>query len=259
MSARLEAALDRFLPRRGVPPRLRAAMAYTLFNAGKRLRPMLVLEVCKALGGELRNALPAACAVEYIHTYSLIHDDLPAMDDDAVRRGKPSNHVKFGEATAILAGDALQCAAFEAIARTPDRSLAGPLSAALAEGAGAAGMCGGQELDLAPKASLSEIHRKKTAALIEASCALGAIAAKSARLPALRAYGRGLGLAFQAVDDILDRTEKGRKNFAVLHGVDAARRYAARQTASAKRAVAFLGRRGDVLRGLADLVLNRTH
>ena len=258
MSARLEAALDRFLPRRGVPPRLRAAMAWTLFNAGKRLRPMLVLEVCKALKGDLRNAMPAACAVEYIHTYSLIHDDLPAMDDDAVRRGKPSSHVKFGEATAILAGDALQCAAFEAIARTPDRSLAGPLAAALAEGSGAAGMCGGQELDLAPKAKLAEIHLKKTAALIEASCALGAIAAKSARVPALKAYGRALGLAFQAVDDILDRTEKGRKNYAVLHGVDAARRFATRQVAAAKRSISFLGARGSVLGEIAEVMLNRT-
>jgi geranylgeranyl diphosphate synthase type II len=234
-------------------------MAWTLFNAGKRLRPMLVLEVCRALGGELRNAMPAACAVEYVHTYSLIHDDLPAMDDDDVRRGKPSCHVKFGEATAILAGDALQCAAFGALARTPDRSLAAPLADALAEGAGAAGMCGGQELDLAPKARLEEIHLKKTAALIAASTTMGAIAAKSARVPALTAYGRGLGLAFQAVDDILDRTEKGRKNYAVLHGVDAARRFAVRQVASAKRAIGFLGGRGDRLRRLADFVVNRTH
>jgi geranylgeranyl pyrophosphate synthase len=258
VTARLEAALERFLPRRGVPARLRAAMGWTLFNAGKRLRPLLVLEVCKALRGKESNALPAACAVEYIHTYSLIHDDLPAMDDDAVRRGKPSNHVKFGEATAILAGDALQCAAFEAIARTPDRSLAGPLALALAEGAGAAGMCGGQEIDLQPRADLAEIHLKKTAALIEAACAMGAIAAKSARVPAFRAYGRGLGLAFQAVDDILDKTEKGRKNFAVLHGVEAARRFAERQTAAAKRAIGFLGPRGDVLRRIADVVLTRS-
>jgi geranylgeranyl diphosphate synthase type II len=234
-------------------------MAYTLFNAGKRLRPLLTLEVCRALGGRQSDALPAACAVEYIHTYSLIHDDLPAMDDDAVRRGKPSSHVKFGEATAILAGDALQCAAFAAIARTPDRSLAAPLAAALAEGAGAAGMCGGQELDLAPKAKLAEIHLKKTAALIEAATGMGAIAAKSARVSALKAYGRALGLAFQAVDDILDATEKGRKNYAVLHGVDSARRFAARQVAAAKRAIGFLGPRGDRLRSIADFVLTRKH
>src|SRR5688572_12409425 len=157
-------------------------MEYTLFSAGKRLRPQLVLDVCESLGGDLRNAVPAACAVEYIHTYSLIHDDLPAMDDDDVRRGKPSNHVKFDEATAILAGDALQAAAFEAISRVPDAALAGPLALSLARGAGAAGMVGGQVLDLAPKASLREIHLKKTAALFETSTEMGAIAAKSGRV-----------------------------------------------------------------------------
>jgi geranylgeranyl pyrophosphate synthase len=259
VKADLEAALDRFLPRRGVPSRLREAMAYTLFNAGKRIRPQLVLDVCDALGGDLRLALPAACAVEYIHTYSLIHDDLPAMDDDDVRRGKPSSHVKFDEATAILAGDALLTAAFEAIANVRDASLAGPLAASLARGAGAAGMVGGQILDLAPKASLREIHLKKTAALFETSAELGAIAAKSRRARDLARYGRNLGLAFQAVDDILDRDEKGRKNFAILHGVESARRFAARAIASAKSAVKFLGARGLRLNAHADYVLARTH
>jgi geranylgeranyl diphosphate synthase type II len=259
VSPDLEAALKRFLPSRGVPPRLRAAMAYTLFNAGKRLRPMLVLEVCRALGGELRNALPAACAVEYIHTYSLIHDDLPAMDDDDVRRGKPSSHVKFGQATAILAGDALQAAAFGALARTPDRALVGPLVAALHEGCGAAGMCGGQEIDLAPRAKLSEIHLKKTAALIGAATRMGALAARSPRAGALHRYGIALGLAFQAVDDILDRAEKGRRNYAVLHGVEAARRFAAGQVALARRCVGFLGARGDRLREIAEFVVTRKH
>lgn len=259
MKVDLESALDRFLPRRGVPPRLRAAMTYTLFNAGKRLRPQLVLDVCECLGGDLRNALPAACAVEYIHTYSLIHDDLPAMDDDDVRRGKPSSHVKFDEATAILAGDALQAAAFEAISNVPDRSLAAPLAASLARGSGAAGMVGGQVLDLAPKASLNEIHLKKTAALFETSTEMGAIAAKSGRVRDLARYGRQLGLAFQAVDDILDRDEKGRKNYAVLHGVEAARRFAARAVGAAKSSVKFLGARGLKLSQIADFVLARTH
>ncbi|HEX7900629.1 MAG TPA: polyprenyl synthetase family protein [Planctomycetota bacterium] len=259
MKVDLESALDRYLPRRGVPRLLRSAMEYTLFSAGKRLRPQLVLDVCESLGGDLRNAVPAACAVEYIHTYSLIHDDLPAMDDDDVRRGKPSSHVKFDEATAILAGDALQAAAFEAIAKVPDASLAGPLAASLARGAGAAGMVGGQVLDLAPKASLREIHLKKTAALFETSTEMGAIAAKSNRVRNLAHYGRQLGLAFQAVDDILDRDEKGRKNYAVLHGVEAARRFAAKAVGAAKGAIKFLGARGIRLSRIADFVLARTH
>jgi geranylgeranyl diphosphate synthase, type II len=259
VKADLDAALRRFLPRRGVPPRLLAAMEYTLFNAGKRIRPALVLDVCEALRGDVRNALPAACAVEYIHTYSLIHDDLPAMDDDDVRRGKPSSHKKFDEATAILAGDGLLTAAFEALARVPDRSLAGPLALSLARGAGAAGMVGGQVLDLAPKARLEEIHLKKTAALFEASTEMGAIAAGSPKTRDLARYGRHLGLAFQAVDDILDRTEKGRKNYAILHGVEAAQRFAARAVGAAKRAIGFLGARGERLSRIADFVLARTH
>ncbi|MBI3856707.1 MAG: polyprenyl synthetase family protein, partial [Planctomycetes bacterium] len=173
MSRALEASLDRLLPRRGVPARLQAAMRYTLFNAGKRIRPALVLQVCRDLGGDIRNALPSACAIEYIHTYSLIHDDLPAMDDDDFRRGKPSSHKKFDEATAILAGDALLTAAFEAIARTPEKSLVAPMTLALAGAAGAAGMVGGQQIDLAPRADVHEIHTKKTAALFQASTHLG--------------------------------------------------------------------------------------
>ena len=259
MSAALEAALERFLPRRGVPPRLRAAMRYTLFNAGKRLRPTLVLETCSALGGESRQAMPAACALEYIHTYSLIHDDLPAMDDDDVRRGKPSSHRRFGEATAILAGDALQAAAFEAVARTPDPRLAPALALALADAAGAAGMVGGQQLDLSPRARLEEIHLKKTAALFSCAARMGAVAARSPRVGDLARFGRHLGLAFQVVDDILDHTERGRRNYAVMHGMDKARRFAARQVARAREAVAFLGARGEPLSRIAEFILAREH
>jgi geranylgeranyl diphosphate synthase type II len=234
-------------------------MRYTLFNAGKRLRPTLVLETCKALRGDLRQAMPAACALEYIHTYSLIHDDLPAMDDDDVRRGKPSSHRKFGEATAILAGDALQAAAFEAIARTPDRSIIPALVAALSEASGAAGMVGGQELDLAPRAPLGEIHLKKTAALFSCAARMGAIAAGSDRVEDLARFGRHLGLAFQAVDDILDRQERGRRNYAAMHGIEKARRFAAGQVARARAALDFLGRRGERLLQIADFVLAREH
>jgi geranylgeranyl diphosphate synthase type II len=257
LSNDLEKALARHLPRLGVPARLDAALRYTLFNAGKRLRPMLVLESCRALRGDLRLALPAACAIEFIHTYSLIHDDLPAMDDDKLRRGKPSCHVKFGEATAILAGDALQAAAFEALARTPDPKLVAPMVLALCEAAGAAGMVGGQELDLGKRGSIEAIHEKKTAALISASCRLGALAARSRRVEDLARYGRHLGLAFQMTDDILDVGEKGRRNYATLNGIERARRRAARHVADAKKAVRFLKDRGDRLRSIADFVLTR--
>ena len=255
----LEKALDRFLPKRGVPARLQAAMRYTLFNAGKRLRPMLVLEACKALGGELRMALPSACAVEYIHTYSLIHDDLPAMDDDDIRRGKPSSHKKFDEATAILAGDALQAAAFEAIARTPDPRRVPDMILSLADGAGAVGMVGGQQIDLEPRGDVREIHMKKTAALFACSTRLGALAAGKGHVDDLTRYGLHLGLAFQVVDDILDASEKGRRNYARIYGIEEARRQAAREVAAAKTAIRFLGRPGETLRQIADFVLSRNH
>ena len=228
-------------------------MRYTLFNAGKRLRPMLVLEACGALGGDLKQAYPSACAVEYIHTYSLIHDDLPAMDDDDLRRGKPSSHRKFDEATAILAGDALQAAAFEAIARTPDPKLVAPMILALAEGAGAVGMVGGQQIDLAPKAAVKEIHAMKTAALFAASTRLGALAARKGHVDDLTRYGLHLGLAFQVVDDILDASERGRRNYARIFGMAQARRQAAREVAAAKAAIRFLGRRGETLAQIADI------
>jgi geranylgeranyl diphosphate synthase type II len=232
-------------------------MRYTLLSAGKRIRPTLVLEVCRALGGDLRNALPAACAIEYVHTYSLIHDDLPAMDDDDFRRGKPSNHKRFGDATAILAGDALQTAAFEALARTPDRTLIAPMVEALARASGAAGMVGGQELDLAPRADLEEIHAKKTAALFRAAAHLGALAARSPRSRDLARFGLHLGLAFQAVDDILDASERGRRNYARVYGTEEARRRAAREVASAKAAIRFLGERGTRLNQIADFIVSR--
>ncbi|HZE96505.1 MAG TPA: polyprenyl synthetase family protein [Planctomycetota bacterium] len=255
----LEKALDRHLPSRGVPARLQSAMRYTLFNAGKRIRPALTLLVCQDLGGDLRQALPSACAVEYIHTYSLIHDDLPAMDDDDFRRGKPSSHKKFDEATAILAGDALLTAAFEAIARTPDQTLIGPMTLALAEGAGAAGMVGGQQIDLAPRADVHEIHAKKTAALFQASCHLGALAARSSKAGNLARYGLKLGLAFQAVDDILDASEEGRRNVARIYGLKKAQALAAQEVAAAKAAVRFMGVKGERLRQIADFVLSRKH
>jgi geranylgeranyl diphosphate synthase type II len=259
LSRALESALDRLLPKRGVPARLQQALRYTLFNAGKRIRPALTLQVCRDLGGDIRQALPSACAVEFIHTYSLIHDDLPAMDDDDVRRGKPSSHKKFDEATAILAGDALLTAAFEAIGRTPDKSLIGPMVLSLAEGAGAAGMVGGQQIDLSPRANVHEIHAKKTAALFQASTHLGALAARSPKAANLAGYGLHLGLAFQAVDDILDASEEGRRNVARIYGLQKARRLAEKEVAAAKAAIRFMGVKGARLREIADFTLARKH
>ncbi|MDP6959232.1 MAG: polyprenyl synthetase family protein, partial [Planctomycetota bacterium] len=193
----------------GIPSRLSRSMRYSLFSKGKCLRPILAITVSDAMGGKRRNILPAACALEMIHTYSLIHDDLPSMDDDDMRRGKPSNHRAFDEETAILAGDALQTAAFEILLeRTPDRKLAGELALVLSKAAGAQGMVGGQILDLQKNARVEEIHEKKTGALLCAATKMGAVAAgaPATQIIALEKYGRSIGLAFQIVDDILDRS-----------------------------------------------------
>jgi len=251
-------------------------MRYSLLDGGKRLRPLIVLSVCDALGGRTTEAMPAACAVEMIHTYSLIHDDLPAMDDDDFRRGKRSNHRAFDEATAILAGDALQAAAFELIAkRTRDAAVAARLTFELASAAGAAGMCGGQQLDLAPKADVEEIHRRKTGALLTASARMGAIAAGAAprTLTRITRYGRSLGLAFQIVDDILDvlgsardlgktpgkDARQGKRTYPARYGLEESRRRADSCVMDALRAVGFLGKRGAILKDLARWVSSRTH
>jgi geranylgeranyl diphosphate synthase type II len=218
----------------GCPPSLAEAIAYSLLAPGKRLRPLLVLLGCDAGGGREEQALPAAAAVEMIHTYSLIHDDLPAMDDDDLRRGLPTCHKKFGEALAILAGDALLTLAFQVLAEGYRPATAAAACAALAHRAGAAGMVGGQVLDLAAETSadlsfcagsvretmnrhssvvaLEEIHALKTGALFRACLRLGALAAQGERpggpspelTEALDGYGRCFGLAFQITDDLLD-------------------------------------------------------
>jgi geranylgeranyl diphosphate synthase type II len=248
-------------------------MRYSLFSRCKRLRPQLAIEVCRAFGGRLRDVLPAACALEMIHTYSLIHDDLPAMDDDDFRRGKPSNHKAFDEATAILAGDALQAAAFETIAKRSPPKVAAALVRELASAAGAAGMVGGQQLDLALRADVREIHLRKTAALITAAARMGAIAAGARDLRAITRYGRSLGLAFQIVDDILDLSgtarelgktpgkdaRQGKKTYPAVYGLDSSRRRAESLVRDAVNAVGFLRERGKRLRDLAHRVLSRTH
>jgi len=274
-AALAEAALDARLPGEAVEPaRLHRAMRYAVFAGGKRLRPALVLLACRACGGRDETAAPALAAVELLHTYTLVHDDLPAMDDDDLRRGRPTCHKAFDEATAILAGDALQAAAFAATAE-----LGAEAVAVLALAAGSLGVVGGQQDDLDAEgkpldaALLERIHRRKTAALIRASCELGAIAgaATPEQRQALAAYGEALGLAFQIADDVLDVTAtaaalgktpgkdaaQGKLTYVAVHGLDAARVEGARQARLAEEALAPLHGRGADLAALARFVIER--
>ena len=214
--AAVEQALDNWV-RADAPADLGLAMRYAVLGGGKRLRPLLALATSEAVGGAPEAAMRAACAVELIHAYSLVHDDMPCMDNDVLRRGKPTVHVQFGEAQALLAGDALQALAFELL--VPEDGSVAPAMAArlcrqLACAAGAAGMAGGQAIDLASvgealdRAGLETMHRCKTGALLQASVMMGAATgpASAQALAALTTYGDALGLAFQVVDDILDVT-----------------------------------------------------
>lgn len=212
--ALVDGALDRWLPPAGV--RLHDAMRYAVFAGGKRLRPAIARAACRAVGGTDEQVLPVACALEMLHTYSLIHDDLPAIDDDDLRRGKPTCHRKFDEATAILAGDALQTHAFLILAeKTPRREAVPTLVLDLARAAGTDGMVGGEIADIEAEgqtpdlAVVESIHARKTGALLRASAVMGGGAGggSAAQLRALSAYGQALGVAFQIVDDILDETE----------------------------------------------------
>lgn len=282
--SRVDAALDRLLPAEDRPPApLHRAMRYSMFAGGKRLRPILVLTAGRACGADPDALLPAACAVELIHTYSLIHDDLPAFDDDSMRRGKPTNHRVFGEAVAILAGDALQTLAFEHLARTavkaphPQRWV--NVTAELAAAAGSSGMAGGQCRDLeAEGASLSledlrRLHEAKTGALITACLRSGALlaGADGEVLDAVTRYGRAVGLAFQIIDDVLDvegslqglgkepggDAGRGKPTYAALLGVQGARAEAERLTQASLEALAPLGPRAARLAELARFVVER--
>jgi geranylgeranyl pyrophosphate synthase len=251
----VDETLERLLPAESGPAaRVAGAMRYAVTGGGKRLRPILALAACEAAGGTRAGMLEPAAALELIHTYSLIHDDLPAMDDDDLRRGRPTVHRAYGEADAILAGDALQALALEILATWPaGDSLAGRRADAVllvARAAGISGMVGGQSADLAAErdevdaARLEWIHRHKTGALLSASAELGAIhaAASPDARAALAAYGQGLGLAFQIADDILDCTSSadalgktpgkdqvaGKATYPALFGIDDSRRRAER-------------------------------
>ena len=270
---------------------LGAAMRYAVLDGGKRLRPLLVLAACEAVGGNPQAALRSACAVELIHAYSLVHDDMPCMDNDVLRRGKPTVHVKFGEAQALLAGDALQALAFEFLTPedgTVDAAMQARLCRMLACAAGFRGMAGGQAIDLASvglmldSAQLHEMHRLKTGALLQASVMMGASCGMTsgAVLDALRDYGAAVGLAFQVVDDILDVTAdsatlgktagkdvaQDKPTFVSLMGLEASKGYAQQLLARALASLDSLHSPDGnglhataALRALADMLVNRQH
>jgi len=278
----VEDYLGGWLKDRAIPARLQAAMEYSLLAGGKRLRPALCLSCAVLCGLTDDQVLPFAASIELIHTYSLIHDDLPAMDNDDLRRGKPTNHKVFDEATAILAGDALLTEAFVAMTKTPlpaERVLAA--LGELARAAGAAGMVGGQVLDMeyTGKATLdvqelADLHARKTGALLQAACVCGGLlaAASPDRLAALAAYGTAFGAAFQIVDDILDVTgtraqlgktpgkdsSQGKFTYPALLGLERSRALALEQALLAQsHLAAFNGREAEFLRELALFQVNR--
>ncbi|WP_373389287.1 (2E,6E)-farnesyl diphosphate synthase [Pseudomonas alcaligenes] len=284
-AARVDAALeDLFAAPRHDLQRLYQAMRYSVVNGGKRVRPLLVYAACEALDGDLDRADGAACAVELIHAYSLVHDDLPAMDDDDLRRGQPTTHIAFDEACAILAGDGLQSLAFEVLAdarRNPqDAELRLAMVMGLARAAGPAGMVGGQAIDLASvgrrldQQALEAMHRHKTGALIEASVQLGALASGRAdehTLRALAQYAQAIGLAFQVQDDILDvesdtatlgKTQgkdqaNDKPTYPALLGLDAAKAYALELRDQALHALRLFGDSAEPLRDLARYIVER--
>jgi geranylgeranyl diphosphate synthase, type II len=281
----IDEALDRHLPAATAPPPIiHEAMRYSVFAGGKRLRPILVIAGAEAVGGQMADVLPTACCFELIHTYSLVHDDLPAMDDDDYRRGRLTNHKVFGEAIAVLAGDALltQALGLVAVNFGLGKAAADVFPRVLAEITGAAGtdgMVGGQVVDVqsegktVPAETLEYIHTRKTAALIRGAVRVGALLAGASdmALAALTTYGERIGLTFQIVDDILDvegsletlgktagKDQRQQKiTYPRLHGLPASKARAAALTREAHAAVAPLGPAAAPLRALADFILNR--
>jgi geranylgeranyl diphosphate synthase type II len=288
--AQIDRALTRFLPSApNCPPGLEAAMRYSLDAGGKRLRPILALAAAEAVSANsdqaVAAALPAACALELIHTYSLIHDDLPAMDDDSLRRGRPTNHIVYGEGIAILAGDGLLTEAFALLATEPrDPAHASRKIRAIqvvAVAAGACGMVGGQAIDLLAvgspttfdQRSLQDMHARKTGALIQAAAVAGAImgGGSDTAIRAVEDYGRQLGLAFQIVDDILDvegsstdlgktagkDARAGKPTYPSIYGIEASRRLAAERHDSAIAALRSAGLHESRLADIASWVVKR--
>jgi len=279
----VESALHAWVPS-DAPAGLGLAMRYGVLDGGKRVRPLLVLAAAEAVHGLREGALRAACAVELIHAYSLVHDDMPCMDNDVLRRGKPTVHVQFGDAQAMLAGDAMQALAFEVL--TPSEGVPPALQARLcgllARSAGHAGMAGGQAIDLASiglqldEHTLRDMHHRKTGALLQASVLMGAACgnASPGQWAALSEYGDALGLAFQVVDDILDVTQASatlgktagkdlndnKPTYVTVLGLDAARRHAGELRDKAQAALARSGLAdASCLSLLADRVVEREH
>lgn len=282
--AYVDAVLDRLIPSaETAPATIHKAMRHSVFAGGKRLRPILCLAAAEASGGSKESASFAAAAVECLHTYSLVHDDLPSMDNDDFRRGVPTCHKVFGDGIAILAGDALQALAFEIVVKTPTtvRYDAGALVAELARTAGSLHLVGGQVADLEgegkklPLEALRFIHENKTAALLTTSLKLGGMSAdcQPEELQALTDFGMAAGLAFQIIDDILDVTQTSEKlgksagkdlaseksTYPALIGLDASREEAHRLTQAAHAAISVFGNRGGRLRELADYLLARDY
>ncbi len=280
----VDRALDRYLPRESArPTTIHKAMRYSLFAGGKRLRPILCLAAAEACGGKTAAALPLACALECIHTYSLIHDDLPSMDNDDFRRGRPTCHKAFSEGIAILAGDALLTIAFEIVAKANPgaRYRLRDVLQEIAIGAGSRKLIAGQVADLEaegkniPRAELHYIHKNKTAALLATSVRLGAMSANASaqELAALTNFGRALGLAFQVIDDILDVTQTSEKlgksagkdvaaqkaTYPAVIGLEKSRAEAKRLTSRAHAALAPFGARAHMLRALASYLLEREY
>jgi geranylgeranyl diphosphate synthase, type II len=280
----VEDALQAYLPLPTVKPKtIHKAMRYSMFAGGKRLRPILCLAAGECCGGEAFTALPLACAVECIHTYSLIHDDLPCMDDDDLRRGVPTSHKVFGEAIAVLAGDALLTFAFELAAQVPGwpRYSLKDVIRELAVASGSRSLIGGQVLDLESEGKrvslplLRFIHESKTAALLRATIRLGAMSANAtpARLESLSVFGMSLGLAFQVIDDILDVTQSSetlgksagkdliaeKATYPSVIGLEESRKVAKRLTEEAHQSLKPFGRKAEILHGLADYLLDRNY
>jgi geranylgeranyl diphosphate synthase type II len=284
--ARVDAALDTFLPKETeLPHSLHKAMRYSIFAGGKRVRPILMLAACQAAGGDTERAIPAACAMEMIHTYSLIHDDLPAMDDDDFRRGNPTNHKVFGEAIAILAGDALLTEAFKLVSDLRFAAGCDPTARLaviheIAACAGSYGMVGGQVVDMESEGkpdidlpTVQYIHTHKTGALIKAAVVAGALlgGADSQKLAAITRYGEAAGLAFQIADDILDiegttaeigkdagsDEARGKATYPAVMGLAAAKEEARVMMDEAFRALEIFGDEAGPLREIATYIVKR--
>jgi geranylgeranyl diphosphate synthase type II len=280
----VDRALDRFLPKEKTrPATIHQAMRYSLFAGGKRLRPILCLAAAEACDGRINNALPAACAMECIHTYSLVHDDLPSMDNDDFRRGRPTCHKVFGDGIAVLAGDALLTIAFEIISRakSTQRYDMAMLLREVAVAAGSQRLIAGQVADLeaegknAGRAELRYIHQNKTAAILTTSVRLGAMSANASpkQLGAITHFGSALGLAFQVIDDILDVTQTSQKlgksagkdvaakkaTYPAVIGLERSRVEAKRLTRKAHQALSIFDSKGDALRALANYLLEREY